>query len=216
MAEHRPSAEQKRVVEQRARECCEYCRSQLRFAMQSFAVEHLDPDEAEGGETLDNLALSCQGCNNHKYNKTSGQDSRSGQVVSLYNPRRDRWDMHFAWSADYTLIVGLTPIGRATVETLHLNRPGLVNLRRVLFAAGEPPGRPGDGPGLMRGKSAAVAALILVCLPRPPSYTPRRVRASPGTGLGAGARRSVRAHEAASSHRDGTTGSRRAEICGSA
>jgi hypothetical protein len=147
MAEHRPSAEQKRRVEQRAGECCEYCRSQLRFAMQSFSIEHLDPDVAEGGESLDNLALSCQGCNNHKYNKTKAPDPRSGQTVPLYNPRRDRWHEHFAWSADYTQIIGLTPVGRATVEALHLNRPGLVNLRRVLFAAGEhPPPDPANAP----------------------------------------------------------------------
>jgi hypothetical protein len=148
MAEHRPSAEQKRRVEQRAGGCCEYCRSQLRFAMQSFAVEHIDPDQEEGGETLANLARQCQGCNNHKYAKTTGLDPRSGEQVSLYDPRRHRWGEHFAWSADYTLIVGLTPTGRATVETLHLNRPGLVNLRRVLFAAGEhPPPHPAGAAG---------------------------------------------------------------------
>jgi hypothetical protein len=76
---------------------------------------------------------------NHKYTKTSGLDPRSGERVALYNPRQQRWSEHFAWSADYTLILGLTPTGRATVETLHLNRVGLVNLRRVLFAVGEHP-----------------------------------------------------------------------------
>src|SRR5271166_2570135 len=128
MAEHRPSAEQKRLVEQRARGCCEYCRSQLRFAMQSFSIEHVDPAQEAGGELLANLALSCQGCNNHKYTKTSGLDSRSGERVTLYKPRRHRWTEHFTWSADYTLILGLTPIGRTTVETMQMNRPGLVNL----------------------------------------------------------------------------------------
>jgi hypothetical protein len=33
---------------------------------------------------------------------------------------------------DDTLIIGLTPTGRATVEKLQLNRLGVVNLRRVL------------------------------------------------------------------------------------
>jgi hypothetical protein len=41
-------------------------------------------------------------------------------------------------------LVGLTPTGRATVETLKLNREGLINLRRVLYVMGEhPPGYPG-------------------------------------------------------------------------
>jgi hypothetical protein len=36
-------------------------------------------------------------------------------------------------------ILGLTAIGRATVEALQLNRAALVNLRRVLVKAGEHP-----------------------------------------------------------------------------
>jgi hypothetical protein len=50
----------------------------------------------------------------------------------------------FGWSDDFTLIVGLTPIGRATVEALQLNREGLVNLRQVLYAMGihPPPEHP--------------------------------------------------------------------------
>ncbi len=39
----------------------------------------------------------------------------------------------------YTTIIGLTPIGRATVVTLQLNRSALINLRRVLYAVGEHP-----------------------------------------------------------------------------
>ncbi len=97
---------------------CEYCRSQARYATQSFSVEHILP-RAQGGATrLDNLALACQGCNNHKYDKVAAPDPVSGQLAPLYHPRRDRWDMHFAWSDDFTLIIGITPTGRATVDTL--------------------------------------------------------------------------------------------------
>jgi len=88
---------------------------------------------------LDNLALACQGCNNHKYTKTEGYDPVTGDMVPLYHPRRQRWRDHFAWNEDFTLIIGLTPTGRATVETLWLNREGLVNLRRILYALGEHP-----------------------------------------------------------------------------
>jgi hypothetical protein len=44
---------------------------------------------------------------------------------------------HFAWTEDGTVVLGLTPTGRATVETLQLNREPLVNLRRVLVEVGE-------------------------------------------------------------------------------
>ena len=41
----------------------------------------------------------------------------------------------------FPLIIGLTPTGRAMVETLRLNREGLVNLRRLLYAAQKHPPR---------------------------------------------------------------------------
>ncbi len=145
MPESRVTAQQKKVVAERANGCCEYCRSQVRFAIQPFSIEYIIPRSAGGETVLDNLALSCQGCNNHKYNKTEGRDPVSGDTVPLYHPRKQRWSNHFAWNDDFTLIIGLTPIGRSTVEALQLNREGVVNLRRVLYAMGEhPPVEPNE------------------------------------------------------------------------
>ena len=139
MSSKRVTAQQKRIVIRRARGCCEYCRSQLRFTNQAFSIEHIIPKSQGGQTTLDNLALSCQSCNNHKYTRTEGMDPVSSQIVPLYHPRRQQWAEHFAWNDDCTRIIGMTPIGRATVETLHLNKSGLVNLRRILYAVGEHP-----------------------------------------------------------------------------
>ncbi len=133
------SNELRALVTERARGCCEYCRSQARFATQTFSVEHVLPRNRGGATVSGNLALSCQGCNNHKYNKTVGVDPVSGASVALFHPRSGRWDAHFAWSHDAARVIGLTPTGRATVEALRLNREGVVNLRRVLYAAGEHP-----------------------------------------------------------------------------
>jgi hypothetical protein len=95
---------------------------------------------AKGGPTtLENLALACQGCNNHKYDKVVAPDPVSGEIVPLFHPRRDHWESNFAWSDDFTLIIGLTPTGGATVATLLLNRDGVANLRRLLYAIGEHP-----------------------------------------------------------------------------
>lgn len=126
-------------VVQRAQGRCEYCRSPAAFAHQRFSLEHILPRSLKGKRTRRNTALSCQGCNNHKYNRTKAIDPVSMEIVPLYHPRRHRWQDHFAWSNDATLILGLTPIGRATVEALQLNREPLVNLRRVLVRAGEHP-----------------------------------------------------------------------------
>jgi hypothetical protein len=139
MAEPRISVELRRLVAERARGCCEYCRSQAAYATQPFSIEHI-LSRARGGPTaLDNLALACQGCNNHKYDKMEAPDPVGGAPVPLYHPRRQRWEEHFAWSDDFTLIVGRTPTGRATVEALALNRSGVVNLRRLLLQHGQHP-----------------------------------------------------------------------------
>jgi hypothetical protein len=61
--------------------------------------------------------------------------------VPLYHPRIHRWRDHFSWSEERTHVIGLTPIGRATIIALRLNRLGVVNLRRVLFVFGEHPPR---------------------------------------------------------------------------
>lgn len=139
MTDNKLTTQLKETVKIRAVNCCEYCHSQEKFATQNFSIEHICPLSQGGQTNLDNLALACQGCNNHKYNKTQGKDPISGERVFLYNPRKENWSDHFSWSNDYTLIIGLTPIGRVTVEVLRLNRKGLVNLRRILYAMGEHP-----------------------------------------------------------------------------
>jgi hypothetical protein len=134
MSEQRIRAELPQQVTERADGNCEYCRSQARYATQPFSVEHIVPRVKGGPTTLENLALACQGCNNHKYDKVVAPDPVSGETVPLYHPRRDHWESLFAWSDDFRLIVGLTPSGRATVTTRLLNRDGVVNLRRLLYA----------------------------------------------------------------------------------
>jgi 5-methylcytosine-specific restriction endonuclease McrA len=122
MSEKRVPAALCRETAERAGGCCEYCRSQARVAVQPFSVEHVVPKSRGGETTPDNLALACQGCNNHKYDKIEGRDPVSGDVVRLYHPRRDRWGDHFAWSDDFAFILGRTAVGRATIATLRTKR----------------------------------------------------------------------------------------------
>jgi hypothetical protein len=131
--------DQRARVAKRAKGCCEYCLAQEQYSPDSFAVEHIVPLIKGGKNALDNLAFACQGCNNRKYVSTEALDPVSQTTVLLFNPRQHQWAEHFAWNDDGALILGLTPIGRATVEKLQLNRIGLVNLRRILFEAGEHP-----------------------------------------------------------------------------
>jgi hypothetical protein len=135
-------------IERRAGSRCEYCRCPLAVTTESFAVEHIRPTVRGGETSLDNLALACSGCNSHKYDRIEGYDPVSEAMVPLYHPRQHVWREHFSWDEDYTHVIGLTPTGRATLETLHLNREGVVNLRRVLFLAGlHPPEETEDPAG---------------------------------------------------------------------
>jgi len=141
MREPRVTERQRRTVTRRAQNCCEYCGSQADFSQDPFSVEHIIPRSRGGGNDLRNLALSCLGCNGIKSTSTTAVDPITGSEEPLFHPRRQRWTDHFAWTGEFTRVVGLTAVGRATVEKLLLNRPGLVNQRRVLRAQGEHPPR---------------------------------------------------------------------------
>lgn len=88
---------------------------------------------------MDNLALACFHCNRRKSDSLAAIDPVSGEETPLFNPRLDRWDEHFIWSADRLSITGLTPTGRATVVALALNRAWAVDIRAADLAVGRHP-----------------------------------------------------------------------------
>lgn len=89
--------------------------------MARLEIEHIIPLAQGGASDESNLWLSCPLCNRHKGDKTSALDPLTGAVVALFNPRTQLWADHFRWSEDGLHIIGLTPIGRATVAALHLD-----------------------------------------------------------------------------------------------
>lgn len=136
----RLSAAARRIqIMERAGGCCEYCRSQQSLSHDDFAVEHIQPRAEGGADAPDNLALSCQACNNRKFTATRATDPLTGEPAPLFHPRQQEWSEHFAWTEDFAQVFGLTETGRATVDRLQLNRAGLVNLRRALRVAGKHP-----------------------------------------------------------------------------
>ena len=124
------------IVTVRADFKCEYCFSLEQYSSSRFAIEHIVPLSKLGSNDISNLALACHGCNLHKYDKMFGLDEETGLLHPLYHPRIDEWKAHFKWNEDYTLLLGLTPTGRATIETLHLNRFRLINQRLVFKKVG--------------------------------------------------------------------------------
>jgi hypothetical protein len=80
-------------------------------------------------------------CNRRKGSDISSVDPETGNLVSLFNPWNQRWSDHFALEG--VRIVGLTDIGRTTVEFLQLNAFERVMERNALMRAGRyPPRRP--------------------------------------------------------------------------
>ena len=132
----RASRELKQLVARRADHRCEYCLSPQTFCPTPFSVDHIIPSSLGGGFDLGNLAFACSGCNGHKFTATQAIDPQTNEPALLYHPRQHRWRDHFRWEFNFTIIVGLSPVGRATVNRLHLNRIEVVDLRRILIAAG--------------------------------------------------------------------------------
>lgn len=126
----------RRLVRARAQNRCEYCMTPESHAPEAFSVEHITPRSKGGISVAENLALSCQGCNNHKFTRTRAEDPVTGRLAVLFHPREQLWREHFAWLPDARRLIGLTPTGRATVDMLRLNRPGLIGLREALIAIG--------------------------------------------------------------------------------
>jgi hypothetical protein len=111
---------------------CEYCHCPESHSLSTFAIEHIQPEKGGGPDEESNLAYSCSGCNGFKGFAINAIDPVSGEAAPLFHPRKDVFAKHFIWSEDACLLIGTTPTGRATVERLRLNRPGVVNLRRLL------------------------------------------------------------------------------------
>jgi hypothetical protein len=124
---------------ERAQSRCEYCQYPVRYTNDPFVIEHIIPLVRGGTSTPDNLAFACAGCNGHKYNKVTALDPIDDKEVALFHPRQQHWAEHFGWSEDHLNVIGLTATGRATIEALQINRPGVVNLRELLYLARKHP-----------------------------------------------------------------------------
>jgi hypothetical protein len=129
-------AELRAAVAVAARHCCGYCRTSELITGNPLEIEHLVPRSRGGLTVVENLWLACRLCNAHKSDRTHIRDPETGTLVRMFDPRRDAWHSHFRWSGDALLIEGLTPIGRAMVEALDLNRDSLLVARPLWIVAG--------------------------------------------------------------------------------
>lgn len=131
---HVPAA-LRRLVRERARECCEYCLICEEWTLFTHPIDHVIAEKHGGQTTADNLALSCVICNGHKGSDLTSIDPDTGAIVPLFNPRQDRWIDHFRQMNGH--IEPLTAKGRVTVRLLQFNTEDRVAERILLIAAGQ-------------------------------------------------------------------------------
>jgi hypothetical protein len=102
----------------------------------SLTIDHIRPESLKGPTVLENLCVACWDCNRIKSDRITGIDPQTGMTLRLFHPNRQKWSDHFRWNENGTVIIGLTPVGRATVIGLELNRSYLVEARHNWIIAG--------------------------------------------------------------------------------
>ena len=124
------SASLRLLVLERDEYRCVYCLTTQENSGEQLQIDHIIPVASGGTSTRDNLCSCCAKCNNNKWTKTQAIDPLTNERVPLFHPLQQNWPDHFAWDQSGTLIVGLTPSGRATVNALQLNNATIVRARR--------------------------------------------------------------------------------------
>ena len=113
-----------------AGDACEYCRLPQSASRLRFVLDHVIARQHGGRRVLENVALGCGRCNRHKGPNLSGIDPESQMMSRLFHPRQDVWSEHFRWEG--VTLVGLAPIGRATVAVLAINHSSQLLVREAL------------------------------------------------------------------------------------
>jgi len=128
-------------VRRRAEGLCEYCRIPEVAFKRPFHIEHVIARQHGGLTEIDNLALACWVCNLKKGPNLTGIDPQSKRITPLFNPRKGRWEDHFAFGVGTSVaagieIRGLTAVGRTTVIVLGMNTEMRQMVRYELWREG--------------------------------------------------------------------------------
>jgi len=134
MNQARISVALRREVRERADERCEYCLLPESQAFFPHEIDHLIALKHGGKTTSANLALACFDCNRFKGPNIASIDILTNKLVTLFNPRTQRWSEHFNLKGGR--IVPLTEVGRVTERLLRLNLGTRVEIREHLAQLG--------------------------------------------------------------------------------
>lgn len=125
----------RQLVEQRAKNCCEYCLIPETATLFSHQVDHIIAEKHGGLTDAENLALACIICNKYKGSDIASIDiETNNNVVRLYHPRTDIWHEHFVILE--AKIEPISAVGRVTSNLLQFNRLERITERSLLIRAG--------------------------------------------------------------------------------
>ena len=117
-------------------ERCEYCQTSELITGIPLEADHIHPESKGGSTKRKNLCRACSPCNTNKNDQIEAVDPDTEVAVRLFHPREHEWTAHFQWSDGGTTIIGLSPIGRATIVALKLNNPRIVRSRGLRIGVG--------------------------------------------------------------------------------
>src|SRR5439155_8849614 len=109
----------RKAVWKRAKGKCEYCQLAQQHSVLPHEIDHIRAKKHRGATTLENTCLACAYCNGSKGTNVAGYDPDTGELVPLFNPRRDLWKTHFFWLG--AVLHGRTAVARATIDVLRIN-----------------------------------------------------------------------------------------------
>lgn len=130
------SPEVRQRVAEHSRFRCGYCQTPQLIVGPFLELDHIIPESKGGTSDEENLILACPMCNSHKADRIAGRDAESGEIVPLFNPRKDVWAEHFEWDEGGVTIIGKTPVGRVTILMLNMNHSDTVAARQLWVSAG--------------------------------------------------------------------------------
>jgi hypothetical protein len=99
-------------------------------------LDHLIPEALGGLTEEENLWLAMLSVQRSQGRSHCRPGSRDGSDRAPVQSAPPDLAEHFEWSDSGDQIIGLTPIGRATVLALNVNRPSLVKARQAWVSVG--------------------------------------------------------------------------------
>ena len=133
------SEEVRSQVRRDCRDRCSYCQALQQYILGVLEIDHIIPKVDGGSDEAENLCLACPSCNRFKAVRKNTIDPITEISTPFFNPQLQIWEEHFAWNEDASEIVGLTDIGRVTIEALKMNRVQLIRVRKMWVKLGEHP-----------------------------------------------------------------------------